>query len=53
MSRLLMSDAMVNNTSMWQVALAVVVILGIMVAYAAIVVSDLEVDDFEDEEFPK
>jgi hypothetical protein len=48
-----MSDAMVNNTSMWQVALAVVVILGIMVSYAVIVVSDLEIDDFDDEEFPK
>jgi len=48
-----MSDAMMNNTSMWQVALAVLVILGIMVAYAAIVVSDLEVDDFDEEEFPK
>ena len=44
---------MVNNTSMWQVALAVVVILGIMVSYAVIVVSDLEIDDFDDEEFPK
>ena len=53
MIRLLMSDAMVNNTSMWQVALAVVVILGIMVSYAVIVVSDLEIDDFDDEEFPK
>ena len=39
--------------SMWQVALAVVVILGIMVSYAVIVVSDLEVDDFDEEEFPK
>ena len=48
-----MSDAMMNNTNMWQVALAVLVILGIMVAYAAIVVSDLEVDDFEEEELPK
>ena len=44
---------MMNNTSMWQVALAVIVLLGIMVAYAAIVVSDLEVDDFDEEEFPK
>ena len=39
--------------SMWQVGLAVIVILGIMVAYTAIVVSDLEVDDFDEEEFPK
>lgn len=53
MIHLPMSDAMMNNTSMWQVGLAVVVILGIMVAYAAIVVSDLEIDDIDDEEFPK
>lgn len=39
--------------SMWQVGLAVIVILGIMVAYAAIVVSDLEIDDIDEEEFPK
>jgi hypothetical protein len=38
---------------MWQVGLAVIVILGIMVAYAAIVVSDLEIDDIDEEEFPK
>lgn len=38
---------------MWQVGLAVIVILGIMVAYAAIVVSDLEISDFDEEEFPK
>ena len=44
---------MMNTTSMWQVGLAVVVILGIMVAYAAILVSDLEIDDIDEEEFPK
>jgi hypothetical protein len=38
---------------MWQVGLAVIVILGIMVTYAAIVASDLEIDDFDEEEFPK
>ena len=57
MIHLLMSDAMINNTNMWQTLLGVlvmiVVILGMIFAFAAILVIPIEVEDFDEEEFPK
>jgi len=37
----------------WEIVLAFVVVLAILVIYAMIAVYDLEVENFDDEEFPK
>jgi hypothetical protein len=37
----------------WEIVLAFVVVLAILFIYAMIAVYDLEVENFDDEEFPK